>query len=464
MGKDKLANDSDGGMPASIFDSRVFFAGSGAVVLLFAALIIYFIDFIPGLSHLNVPVYSGSTIGNYYTTVARASEIARGRRGAIDNISTNGSMDNIARLASHGRGGAFALAQNGMPWGQGLELVAHLKSPETVFFIGPRADRIQSVADLKNLRIGIGPRGSGSAYLAETIFNTPFFKGLGARLSYHGSDEQLKMLAEGKIDLGVFVISEKSAFMEKAVREMGMQIAGLRQCESISMRLPFLRSEYIAEGLYDPVRNLPPARKKVLKVDTLIVSNGKAARSEVIGILEVFGEIYPNLVNYNRAVTNYTGLREAQGARDFFNNQGPEILDRYAPRLMDIIPLSNLVQIAMAISIFFNLMGVGNRFFLWRIDANRFAMENLMREFFGAGLLPDEIANLSPMEGHRAAGARGRLDAIISRLESLESRCRKQSQSMLVPMGAEMAYRYQEEMIRKNILALKSYRAGLERG
>ncbi|MBP7585156.1 MAG: hypothetical protein KBA61_14035, partial [Spirochaetes bacterium] len=159
-----------------------------------------------------------------------------------------------------------------------------------------------------------------------------------------------------------------------------------------------------------------------------------------------------------------TGLREAPGARDFFNNQGPEVLDRYAPRLMDIIPLGGLVQIAMAISIFFNLMGVGNRFFLWRIDANRFAMENRVREFFGAGLLPDEIAALDPVEAHRDAGARERLDAIIGHLASIEARCRKQSQSMLVPMGAEMAYRYQEEIIRKNIVALKAYRARLAGG
>jgi len=449
---------------SSIFDSGIFFAGIGGIALLAVALVIYFVDFVPGLSHLDVAVYSGATTGNYYSTVARAAGIAGATRGKIANIATSGSMDNIARLAGHGRGGAFALAQNGMPWGQGVELVAHLRSPETVFFIGPRADGIRAVADLKGLRIGIGPRGSGTAYLAESIFNTPLFSALGARLSHHGTDEQLDMLAKGKLDLGVFVISEKSAFMEKAVREMGMQIAGLRQCESISMRLPYLKTEYIAEGLYDPVRNLPPSRKKVLKVDTLLVSNGKAARSEVVGMLGVFSAIYPNLINYNRSVTNYTGLREAPGARDFFNNQGPEVLDRYAPRLMDIIPLGGLVQIAMAISIFFNLMGVGNRFFLWRIDANRFAMENRVREFFGAGLLPDEIAALDPMEAHGGAVARDRLDAIIARLASLEARCRKQSQSMLVPMGAEMAYRYQEEIIRKNIVALKAYRARLARG
>ncbi len=454
----------NGDVPMSIFDSKAFFGGMGFLALISALLVIYFIDFFPGLSHLKVPFYSGLTTGNYYITVARAVEIAREKGGRIENLSTNGSLDNIGRLTAHKSGGAFALAQNGMPWGKGLQLVAHLKSPETVFFIGPRADRIRSVADLRNLRIGIGPRGSGTAYLAETIFNTPFFKGLGARLSHHSSEEQLALLAQGKLDLGVFVISEKSAFMDRAVREMGMQIADIRQCESISMRLPFLKAEYIAEGLYDPVRNLPPVRKKVLRVDTLIVSNGKAKRSEVIGLLNVFGEIYPNLINYNRSVTNYTGLREAEGARDYFNNQGPEILDRYAPRLMDIIPLSNLVQIAMAISIFFNLMGVGNRYLLWRIDANRFALENLMMDFFGEELMPDEITALAPMPGHREAEALGRLNSLIDRLASLESRCRNQSQSLLVPMGAEMAYRYQEEMIRKNLLALKVYRGRLQGG
>ncbi len=125
---------------------------------------------------------------------------------------------------------------------------------------------------------------------------------------------------------------------------------------------------------------------------------------------------------------------------------------------MDIIPLSNLVQLAMAVSIFFNLMGAGNRFFLWRIDANRFAIENSIRKFFGAELPPEEIAALEPVDEHRADSARKSLDGIIARLGALETRCRKQSQSMLVPMGAEMAYRYQEEIITRNLVALKTYR------
>lgn len=444
----------------SIFDHQYFFAGVGCAAFVILLLLFYFINFTSSLSHVNIEIFSGPTTGNYYTTVTAAEEIARKKKGRIANIATNGSIDNVTRLHESDDSGLFALVQNGMPWGEGLELVAHLKFPETVFFLGPEADRIDSLADLRNLRIGIGPKGSGTAHLGEKIFNTPQMKGLNVVLSYHTSAEQLKLLQERKIDLGLFAISEKSSFIEKAVCREGMQIAGIKQCESIALRLPYLWTEYIREGLYDPVRNLPPADKKVLKVDTLLVTNGGARRSQVMGLLSVFTEIFPNLVNYNKTVTNYTGLPESGAARDFFNNGGPEVLDRYAPRLMDYIPMGSLVQLAMAVSIFFNIMGLANRFYLWRIDANRVAVEERIRIFFGEEILPfpEEIEQLAPMDAHRSDEGKAEASAIMEELARIVARCRKQSQSMLVPMGAEMAYRYQEGLIARNLAAVKAYR------
>lgn len=450
----------------SIFDNKYFFVGVGFASLVVAVLILYLIDFIPGLSHVNIRVLSGSTTGNYYHTAERVAEIAGKKRGKVLNIATNGSIDNIKRLHASKERGIFALVQNGMPWADGLELIAHLKSPETVFFLGAKADAIRSLSDIRNMRIGVGPEGSGTAYLGERIFAAPQMKALNVRLSHHASDEQLKLLKRGELDLGVFVISEKSSFIEKAICEDGMQIAAFKQSESITLRLPYLWIDYIREGVFDPVRNLPSSDKKVLKVDTLIVGNGRARRSQVIGLLSVFSEIYPHLINYNRTVTNYTGLVQNAASRDFFNNQGPEILDLYAPRLMDFIPLSNLVQLVMVVSIFFNLMGMGNRFYLWRIDANRVAIEERIKEFFNTAPLPlpEEIDRMTPQDEHRTEPGLGRLNAIIARLEEVVSRCRKQSQSMLVPMGAEMAYRYQEELISKNLMALKVYRSKIGKG
>ncbi len=442
----------------SIFDNIYFKIAMGFLSACLAIGLLFLIDFVPSLSHLNIRIYSGATSGNYYQVVSRADEIAKKKRGSIHNISTKGSIDNIRQLTAAGEGGRFALVQNGLPWGKGQELVAHLTSPETVFFLGAGADRVRSFSDLKSYRIGIGPRGSGTAHLAERIFSLPALKSLGVVLSYHDSDEQVRLLAERKLDLGVFVISEASGFIEKAVCERGLQIASIRQSESISQRLPFLRPGLIREGLFDPVKNLPSEDKHVLKIDTLLVHDGGARRSQVIGLLSVMNELNPGFINYNRSISNMTGLPQSSAARDYFTNEGPEILDRYAPRLMDFLPLSSLVQLVMVVSVFFNAMGVANRYRLWRIDANRLSIENDIVAFFGTGLLPGEIAAMKPRDDHKTDQAQRELKYIIGRLQTLEARCRKQSTSMLVPMGTEMAYRYQEDIISKNLISLKAYR------
>ncbi len=51
-----------------------------------------------------------------------------------------------------------------------------------------------------------------------------------------------------------------------------------------------------------------------------------------------------------------------------------------------------------------------------------------------------------------------RLDRLIGDLIALSKRARKQSLSMLVPMGQEMAYRYQERLIADLLDALRAFR------
>ena len=59
--------------------------------------------------------------------------------------------------------------------------------------------------------------------------------------------------------------------------------------------------------------------------------------------------------------------------------------------------------------------------------------------------------------------ARAQLDAAVIELTKLTERCRKQSLSMLVPMGQEMNYRYQEQLIAELLHALRQFRARLDR-
>jgi hypothetical protein len=69
-----------------------------------------------------------------------------------------------------------------------------------------------------------------------------------------------------------------------------------------------------------------------------------------------------------------------------------------------------------------------------------------------------EIADMQPDSLHGSPEARARLDDLMTHPEALAERCRRQSLSILVPMGAEMFHRYQESPIAELLYGLRLYR------
>ncbi len=131
------------------------------------------------------------------------------------------------------------------------------------------------------------------------------------------------------------------------------------------------------------------------------------------------------------------------------------------PWLVDIMPPSNWVYVVMSISVLFNIMGFGHRFRLWRIDAGRVAIDQTVRDTLGKRLTPEEIHDLEPEQRHRKPKVLDEIESALKRLSQLRDRCRRQSVSMLVPMGQEMAYRYQEDQIEEWLTALRLFRGKL---
>jgi hypothetical protein len=185
----------------------------------------------------------------------------------------------------------------------------------------------------------------------------------------------------------------------------------------------------------------------VLQIDTLIVGNGCARRSATQAFITVLATVFPDFVRTNRETPNRTGLRPAPAARSYFDNDGPDLVGVYAPWVVDIMPLATWVQLILGVSLLFNGMSLAHRFHLWRIDANRIRIESAVPRLFGPGITVGEIAAMAPSEQHRSPEARAQLDAIMDHLATLLERSLRQSQSRLVPMGEEMGYRNQEELI-----------------
>ena len=87
------------------------------------------------------------------------------------------------------------------------------------------------------------------------------------------------MLERGDIDLGAMVIDQDAQLLTRAIRDRNLQIVDIAGADALAHALPSARAGVIKAGYYDPVRNFPPTDKRVIQIDTLVISNGCARES-----------------------------------------------------------------------------------------------------------------------------------------------------------------------------------------
>jgi uncharacterized protein len=432
-------------------------------VLVLLGLLAFFADRSPNLAHLRGSILSASERGNYYAIVNALAAEARQQKGHIANVASAGSVENLAQLVAsqttcHVH---FALVQDGIPWpaGSSLELIGRLSKAESLVFLGWDADRIKSLQDLRGMRIGIGPMGSGTAHVVRQVLAS--LAALDLTLSTQRLDEQLVQLERGELDLGAMVIDEDAQCLVEAVRDRQLQILHLPHADVLARGLPFARVGRIRAGQYDPVRLLPGEDKHVLQIDTLVISNRCARWSVTQAFLTVLATVFPDFVRHNRDTPNRTGYPLAPAAHSYFTSEGPDIVGVYMPWVVDLMPTARWLQLILGFTLLNNAMAGWHQFRLWRIDAKRVRIESALLHLFNPGVTVGAIAEMPPRDQHHTSEVRAQLDTIMEQLVTLSERCRQQSLSMLVPMGQEMAYRYQEALMADLLYALRTFRERL---
>lgn len=423
------------------------------------------------LRHLRAALLTGPEQGNYAALGAKLRAVASQGGGELELVPSAGSAENLERLARAPREGCrpeLGLVQAGLPLtgeGEGeLVTLGRLPKQESLFLFGKNADALGSLADLRGLRVSIGPEGSGTARLVREVFGLRDLEGLGVVLEARPIDEGLALAREGKVDLAAVVIDEDADLVQRVVRDDGLAIAGLAQLDVVARRFPHLRVGRIGAGQYDAVRLLPKVDKRVLRVETHVLANACASRSELMAMLEVLDETFPGFSEHNR-VEREVGKgapKLSAVTRDYLKNPGPDYADKWLPWAVDLMPPGNWMYLVMGVSVLFNVMGVAHRFRLWRIDAARVKTEQDLTALFGRPVTVGEIERWEAAGDVLSPGFAHDLEAVVSDLEALAERCRSQSLSVIAPMGQEMVYRYQETLMHDLLAALRALRARRE--
>ena len=138
-------------------------------------------------AYLKASVYTGAPTGEYHAVGERLAARALKKKGRLDIVATAGSIENIQRLASEDSRcvPAFAFVQDGVPLAAdaGLQTLGRLPRPESLLLFARRGRVIATFGDLKGATVGIGPEGSGTAYLMQHLLENSDLKDLGLRAS-----------------------------------------------------------------------------------------------------------------------------------------------------------------------------------------------------------------------------------------------------------------------------------------
>jgi TRAP-type uncharacterized transport system substrate-binding protein len=403
--------------------------------------------------YLHASILTGSPAGHYYALAMRLADRAKREHGALTVIPTAGSVENVSRLNA-GRGHCaemFAIIQDGTPVSADaqLELLGRLPERESLLLLGRQGRAFHTFADLQGASIGIGPEGSGTAYLMRQLFADADLRDMDIHLLHHGLPEQAQLVAQGQLDLAAYVIQEDAEFLHKIISQYGLDIVSPLNLQGLVERYPWLSLGHISAGRYNLVRPIPAADKQIAQLGTLVIASPCAKRADRIALLMLLGAELPGFVRGNppNSTGSTTILPLAPEARQFFLSGEPEIADRYFPWLVNLMSPAYWVYLIMAATILFNIVNVFSRFCLWRIDAAREKLETALKELVDPKLTHPQMRALPAEHVMAEPERRSAAEALMKRFVELRARCQRQTSSIVTPMGDEMFYRYQQSLI-----------------
>ena len=424
-----------------------------------AAIVLYF-TVAGDYSYLKASVYTGAPTGEYHAIAERIAARSRKKHGRLNVVVTAGSVENVNRLA--GENGrcepAFAFVQDGVPVpaDAGLQTLGRLPRPESLLLFARRSRSFGSFDDLKGASIGIGPEGSGTAYLMQQLLENTDLKDLDLKSSNHPAEAQVELAHDGVLDLAAYVIDENAPVVREDIKKYDLEIVSPADEEGLLARDKWLRLGKIPAGFFDVGRPSPATDKVVPQVDTLVMTNACVGRAERIAFLVLLADEFPSFVRMNPPPS--TAFQDAaplaDEARELFANGQPALPDRYFPRLVNLMSPTYWIYLAMAVTILLNAIEVYSRFRLWRIDTNRQRLESRLKSLVHPPLTREQIKTLPADAALQTPEDCKTAETLTKDFEALRARCQAQLESFVTPMGREMYYRYQESLIEEAIAAL----------
>ncbi len=234
----------------------------------------------------HVVITTGSQTGGYYAFGQRYAELLKKSGIELEVRTSAGSVENLARLADRKSGVALALLQGGI----GSEAAALgiislgrvFLEPVWVFHRGTTP--LTRLSSLAGKRISVGPEGSGTRALAETLLKANGVTSQNASLLPTSSQAGAQALQSGEADALFLVVAPEAPIIRRLLDAPGIRLASFDQAEAMTRVFPYLTKVTVPMGMIDLVGNVPGEDVTLVAAEAALVAHADL-HPALIGLL-----------------------------------------------------------------------------------------------------------------------------------------------------------------------------------
>jgi TRAP transporter TAXI family solute receptor len=226
----------------------------------------------------SIVMATGAEGGAAHRAGERYREVLAKRGITVELKTTNGSLENRAKLLDDESGVSAAFVQTGsgtMDDAVWLSAIAGIyPEPLWIFYRNDPKKTIAQVSELAGKKIAIGSRGSGTRRVAVELFAA---YGIDIEKQPHSELNGIPAataLLKREVDAVAVVTGEDSAQVQSLLREPDIRLLGFPQSAALSRHFPHLTTVKLAPGMIDLAKNLPPDEVPLLAaMSQLLVRN-----------------------------------------------------------------------------------------------------------------------------------------------------------------------------------------------
>ena len=235
-----------------------FFTVSIPIIMLIIASFYFTSKFIQPSPNKEITIATGSINGEYYQTALKYKEILEKQKLKVNNLTSNGSIENVQLLNE--KKADIAFVQNGIEILENennLQAIASVYYEPLWIFYKHESYSMDYIIQLISKKISIGTQGSGTKDLSLKLLKNNGIDENNTQILNHTNQEAKDLLLNGEIDAMFIISSADSKIVKELLENPSIRLFSFKRAKAYSRKYIFLESNPLYEGTIDLYKNLP---------------------------------------------------------------------------------------------------------------------------------------------------------------------------------------------------------------